>query len=95
MENGLAFAYGEDLTGLSEGEEFAEAPDAGKIDWGGSARPFSLELAEVFWSWEAVPVVGDIHKSAASWAAEGGVFHRQRGATARRDAALEDGRCVR
>ena len=91
LEEGLAFADGDDQFGGSEGEEFAETPDAGEVEGVGAVRPLGLELVEAAGDGEAVPVVDNVDQIAANRAGEMSLVDREGGRPGGVDALLKGG----
>ena len=69
LQVGAAFADGDDVLGIGEGQQLAEAPDAGKVErsLGGQAfgGPASFEEAQVFGYVGPVPVVANVEQCLA------------------------------
>ena len=91
LEDGLPFADGHDLVRRGEGQQLAEAPDAGEAERIGAVGPLGLEVAQRARRRQAVPVVGDVQEAAAARADELGLVHGAGRAAVGADTALEDG----
>ena len=91
LEEGLAFADGDDQSRGGEGEELAEPPDAGEVEGVEPCGPLGLELVEPAGDGQAVPVVDDVDEVAASRAGEMSLVDGEGGRAGRVDALLKGG----
>ena len=91
LEEGLAFADGDDELGGSEGEEVAEPPDAGEVEGIEAGGPSGLELVEAAGDGEVVPVVDDVDEIGANRAGEMSLVDGEGGRAGGVDALLIGG----
>jgi len=89
LQQGLAFADGDDLFFGDEWEQFAEPPDAGKMGGVCAFRPFAFEPFERRGNFSAVPVIDDVEQVAAVGAFKDGAIDTHGGPAVRVDALLE------
>src|SRR5262249_42015909 len=85
----LALADREDLVVPGKREQLAKPPDPAELERRGPASPLGLEFLEAPRRPGPVPIVDDVHQTAALPTLERRVVERGRGATVGVDAALE------
>jgi hypothetical protein len=89
LEERLAFANGDDLSGGDERQQLVESPNAAERQRVVAATPLGLKVSEVARRVESVPVIGHIDQIPAGRAIDKNLLDAVRGSAIYRNAPLE------